>query len=129
MAKANPKEKIQRLANKYCRLRDTQGIGANCISCGSWKEHDQMDGGHFIPTTSGALRFDERNINAQCTKCNRFLHGNARGYYKGMIVKYGLDVVEELESREGGTYKWTIAELEEREAYYKAKLKELEASI
>lgn len=70
-----------------------------------------MDGGHFIPTTSSDLRFEEHNINAQCRKCNRFLGGNARHYYYGMVKKYGQDIVDGLEAREFLIKKWTIKEL------------------
>jgi len=117
------KERVQKLANKYARLRDCGDEGGTfCISCRQWKEYEELDGGHFIPTTSQAIRFDERNINAQCIKCNRFLHGNPRHYAKGMVAKYGQAVVEELEAQEHRSKKWTLAELLELEIYYKEKI-------
>jgi hypothetical protein len=117
------KRSLQTYVNKYCRLRDCFGEeGAPCISCGKWTPYDEGDGGHFIPTTSGAIRFDERNINHQCRRCNRFLHGNPRHYYKAMIHKYGQGVVDELESREFEPKKWTIEELDELKKYYKEKI-------
>lgn len=117
---------MQKLANRYARLRDTKELGgAFCISCLTWCEFDELDGGHFIPTTSEAIRFDERNINAQCVKCNRFMGGNVRHYLKGMIRKYGQVVVDELESKERETKKWSEAELREIEIYYKEKIAKL----
>lgn len=120
------KKTTQALANRYARERDCFGdSGAACISCGVWKSFEELDGGHFIPTTSSAIRFDERNINAQCTRCNRFLHGNPRHYYKGMLRKFGEDVVDDLEAREFDTKKWTREELEEIRQYYREKLDDL----
>lgn len=117
------KERVQKLANRHARLRDTKEEGgAYCISCLEWKEFDELDGGHFIPTTSQAIRFDERNINAQCIKCNRFMGGNSRHYLRGMVRKYGQDVVDELESQEHLSKKWTLVELLELEIYYKQKI-------
>jgi len=120
------KDRVQKIANRYARLRDTKELGgAFCISCLQWCEFDELDGGHFIPTTSSAIRFDERNINAQCIKCNRFMGGNVRHYLKGMIRKYGQKVVDELEAREHETYKWSESELLEIEIYYKEKIAKL----
>ena len=112
--------KCQKTMNRYIRLRDCNGeSGTNCISCGIWYEFSKLDAGHFIPTTCSGLRFDERNVNAQCIKCNRYLHGNIRHYQKAMIVKYGEDIIKELEAKEFIPYKWAVEELEElHEKYY-----------
>jgi hypothetical protein len=123
---AQLKKDLQKLVNRYARLRDCKDGGANCISCGEYKSFEDLDGGHFIATTSSAVRFDERNINAQCIKCNRFLGGNARHYLKGMIKKYGQEVVDELESQEFTIRKWRADELIDLIQDYKLKLKELE---
>lgn len=117
-------QKLQKTINLYVRQRDCNGSdGAVCISCGEWKQFKMLDAGHFIPTTCSATRFDERNINAQCVKCNRYLSGNQRHYLYGMIKKYGKEIVDELESKEGTTKKWEYVELEEIYLKYKSKLK------
>ena len=121
--------KCQRTINRYIRLRDCKGNGGtNCISCNVWYEFSKLDAGHFIPITSSAVRFDEKNINAQCIKCNRYLHGNIRHYQKAMIVKYGKDVIQELESKEFVPYKWTVEELEQLHEKYYHLIKELECN-
>lgn len=117
-------DRVQTLANRYARLRDVKeedGM-AYCISCMDYLPYSELDGGHFIPKTSSDIRFDERNINAQCIKCNRFMGGNVRHYLKGMLRKYGQEVVDELESREHLSKKWTLAELLDLEIYYKEKI-------
>lgn len=114
---------VQKVANKYARLRDCFGTGgASCISCGVWKSFEELDGGHFIPATASSVRFDERNINAQCHRCNRFLHGFGRGYYRGMLQKYGQAVIDDLEAHESDTKKWTQGELDALKAYFKEKI-------
>jgi len=126
-SKAAAKRAAQNVINKYCRMRDSYGNGgAHCISCGEWTAYDESDGGHFIPTTSSAIRFDERNINLQCRRCNRFMHGNPRHYYKGMLKKYGQKVVDELESREFESKRWSAEELKEIRDYYGDKIRRLE---
>jgi hypothetical protein len=105
--------KLQQLVQKYARLRDCGGMDgkANCISCNRLFKYEELDGGHFIPKTSSSVMFDERNINAQCRKCNRFLSGNSRHYSKGMVKKYGQATVDELESLEFTPRKWTTEEI------------------
>lgn len=72
--------------------------------------------------SASALRYDERNVNFQCHRCNRFLHGNTHNYYVGMVKKYGQEVVDELMSRQYETKKWTRDELEELKKYFKEKI-------
>ena len=125
--KNSAKLAVQALANKYARLRDCFGAeGTGCISCGKWEPFAKGDGGHFIPTTCSALRFDERNINFQCHRCNRFLHGNAANYYVGMVKKYGQEVVDDLMSHQHESKKWTEDELKQLRKYYGDKIKRLE---
>lgn len=119
----NLRKYAQAEVNRYCRLRDC-GLegGANCISCHRWYEYDRLEGGHFIPqTASSPVRYDERNINAQCVRCNHELQGNQRHYYHSMVKKYGQEVVDYLESMEGKLKKWSREELEEIRATYKQK--------
>lgn len=121
------KKTVQALANRYARLRDCFGSdGAACISCGEWKSFEELDGGHYIPTTTSSTRFDERNINAQCRQCNRFLHANLRGYFRGLEKKLGRSGLDDLEAN-AGPHKWTRDELNELKLYYKEKIKRLEA--
>jgi hypothetical protein len=121
------KKAVQAKANLYARLRDCFGdAGTGCISCGKWTSFEKLDGGHFIPTTSSAIRFDERNINAQCQRCNRFLHSNPRHYLRGMYAKYGEDVVHDLEAREFEAKSWSREELLTIRQYYADKIKRLQ---
>lgn len=123
------KKSVQALANRYARERDCFGhSGTGCISCGEWTSFEKLDGGHYIPSTVSSTRFDERNINAQCHKCNRFLHANLRGYFRGLEAKLGRDGLDDLESI-AGPYKWTREELNALKLYYKRKLADLRAGI
>lgn len=116
------------LSKRYARLRDCGGVNGfvKCISCPEVKQFKDLDGGHFIPSTCSYWKFDERNINAQCQKCNRFLHGNVRHYYKGMVEKYGQEVVDEIEAHEFETKKWNYEELSVLYDYYSAEIKKYE---
>lgn len=55
-----------------------------CITCGS--THN-LQAGHFH---HAVLDFDEINVNAQCARCNKWLHGNLSDYSAYLVEKYGV---------------------------------------
>ncbi len=80
--------------SRYIRQRDD----GTCISCGKKDFWRKMDAGHYIPKTAGlSLYFDERNVNCQCTYCNRWMHGNLSRYAIALRKKYGESILEELD--------------------------------
>jgi hypothetical protein len=110
---------------KWVRLRDKD---LPCISCDNPKPKDWA-GGHYFPAgTYSGLIFDERNVHGQCnTYCNRNLHGNLIEYRKGLVKRYGLEFVEQLESEadEKRNYKYTKAELIAKKIQYDLLIKEM----
>ena len=115
---------IDRAFQEYCRWRDAD---EPCISCGRFCRPDgnESDGGHYITRGSKALRWNEKNCNKQCKYCNRDLKGNYAGYRLGMIVKYGIEIVDFLERRDHEIPKYTIPELIEIKAKYLKLTREL----
>lgn len=91
------KKKLWTLFSKYIRERDNY----TCITCGKRGEGSAIHAGHFITgaTCPPELYFDERNVHAQCYRCNINLSGNWVVYEQAMIDKYGEDVVNELKLR------------------------------
>lgn len=101
---ATPKQKLWRVFAEFIRLRDSSDGYGSCISCGKHvaypNTHGRWHAGHYYPrsVTWDHLYFDERNVNGQCAHCNTFLEGNKQGYQKGLVLKYGEGVLEELET-------------------------------
>lgn len=93
---------MQKVFNKYIRYRDSDENGiCECISCGKKMRLGTIDcqAGHFIPVSvSSQLRFDEYNVNAQCSSCNKYKEGNTQNYEQGIRDKYGDDILKELKS-------------------------------
>lgn len=58
-----------------------------------------MDAGHYVPRSNKATILDDRNVHPQCRDCNRFKHGAKAQHREYIIRTYGLEVVEELESK------------------------------
>ena len=72
-----------------------------------------MDCGHFISRNHNGGRFDERNTNPQCRKCNRFREGNKAGYAVFLQEKYGPQIISELNQLQYTIKRFTPEELQE----------------
>ena len=107
--------------NTYIRIRDKD---LPCISCGVYK-CEEFHAGHYIATTYQYLRFNEHNVNKQCSKCNTHLRGNSIPYRIELINKIGIDNVELLEQTRHKRLEISIPEILEQITFYKQKIKSL----
>lgn len=115
---------LQKVFNTYIRLRDK---GDPCISCDTPAESNiKWDAGHFYPTTYGYLRFNEDNVNKQCSNnCNLHKSGNFQEYAPRLEEKIGVDRMQKLHNDRHKTIKRSIPEIKDKIKEYKAKIKQL----
>ena len=125
MASPTRVKAMDRTFSKYIRLRDSRDGYFTCCSCGQMKTYDLADAGHFINRRWMSLRWDERNVHAQCSSCNRFDEGNSIGYARFMDRKYGATTVDMMMALKTQTFKWSDWELKTLEDEYKKKIKTL----
>jgi hypothetical protein len=131
--KTKPKlcDEVERAMNAYVRQRD---FADGCISCGKQFEAGKLggscDAGHYRSKGSAIhLRFDPRNVHAQCKHCNdaKGKAGNPVGYRRGLILKIGLEAVEALECDQEPR-KHTRDELRALRAHYRALVRQMKGS-
>lgn len=82
---------------RWIRIRD---LGKNCISCETLlTDIRTFDAGHYYNAYSyPQLLFNEFNCNGQCkNRCNNMLSGNLIEYRKGLIKRWGMDVLLDLD--------------------------------
>ena len=119
-------EKLDDIFSKYIRLRDSDDNGScTCISCNLVMPWKFMHNGHYINRGHKSTRFDERNCNAQCVKCNMYSDGNLENYKRGLIKKYGVKVISELEDKKKIISDNKSADYVFMIDYYKEKVKQL----
>jgi predicted RNA-binding Zn-ribbon protein involved in translation (DUF1610 family) len=84
----------------FVRERDVANWGT-CISCNKPITVETSQGGHYCPAGSCGrdLLFDERNVNAECPRCNAFDEGHLFGYEIGLDSRYGRGTAEGLKRR------------------------------
>ena len=115
----------QQVFNKYIRLK---ARGGYCCSCGS-ELKSKFDAGHYMNANNHwAVRFDERNVWAQCVNCNQHKHGNLIEYRSFLVKHHGEKWVQQLEQDAKKTRKFTIEELKEIIKEYKQKIKQHETN-
>lgn len=124
-AKAGKKPKLQPIKtltdrawaafSKYVRLRDSGMTGmCFCVTCPKTDHWKDMQAGHFVHAGHrNAATYDERNINAQCPACNKFLHGNLGVYAAVLIAKHGQGIVDELRALKAQSKPLSRTELHE----------------
>lgn len=108
---------------KWIRLRDAD---QNCISCDT-PVSDIWDGGHFYKAELySGLIFHEWNCHKQCRKCNKYLNGNENNYRLGLIKRYGMQFVLELDAiaDQNRQRKYSRLELEAIKEMYLKKCRE-----
>lgn len=115
---------MRRTFNDFIRARD---FSKGCISCGKrftfltagWQA------GHYYTSASSwaAMDFDEENVNGQCAPCN-MNEGSAQGYLRGLIKRYGPDILERLEKKKAEAHgkPWGVFEYKAKIVHYAARL-------
>lgn len=98
-------KKAWKLFSEYIR-RSSGGV---CFTCGVRKDWKELDASHYI---HNKLDFDEVNIHACCSRCNRFLHGNLGIYAERLIAEYGEEAIMRLRMRSHEVRKFSIDDLE-----------------
>ena len=124
------KKDLWKVFSRYVRLRDAVRTTGNCksslcITCERLEDITKMDAGHFFSRTHSATLFHEKNVHAQCKRCN-MLNGGEQFLYAQKVDKlYGEGTAEELNQLRHTTKRFSRPELEDMIEEYKEKLNEL----
>lgn len=89
--------KLDKAVSLYIRMRDSREFGfkyCRCVSCGKVKPIQDIDCGHYISRRCMILRFDTRNLNGECSRCNRFDTDHLIGYRRNLVQKLGRKTFE-----------------------------------
>ncbi|MBD1589763.1 recombination protein NinG [Pseudomonas typographi] len=120
-SRAEHMREAQQAFNEWIRLRDA---ALPCISCGRHHE-GQYHAGHY--RTVGAnpeLRFEPFNVHKQCAPCNNHKSGDIVNYRINLVLRIGAGRVEWLEGPHE-PQRYTIEQLKEIKAHYRAEIKKL----
>jgi hypothetical protein len=134
--KKEPDADLWKWFSIFIRLRDANDDGVcKCCTCGKyafWKG-GIMQAGHGVSRNHWGVKYNERNVSAQCSECNaKHIGGGRQAEYMQFVnKKYGPDTWDILQASRDGK-KYTESEIKIATIYYRqeaqklAKLKGLE---
>ena len=73
-------EKLDKVFSEYIRRRFAINDIAECVTCGKRDHWKQLQAGHFMSRKHYATRWDEQNVQVQCSGCNVFRAGEQYKY-------------------------------------------------
>jgi hypothetical protein len=113
--------KLDNVFSQYIRLRYSKNEISECVTCGKQDHWKKLQAGHFVSRKHYATRWDEDNVQVQCSGCNVFRYGE-----QYLFSKYlGVDLSEELLMKSRKIQKFTDNELLEMIELYTEKVNNL----
>jgi hypothetical protein len=86
---------------------------------------DEMDAGHFMPRACMSTRFDMKNVQPQCRKCNRHKNGMREEFARNLDAVFGMGTAEHLRERSKRIAIWTDLHIQTKIEIYQSRLKQL----
>jgi len=106
------KKQADKVFSEYIRRRDADWKDENfCFTCGVKKHWKQLQCGHYESRGNNNTRFDERNSQPQCVKCNVFHYGEKTIFALRLMEKYGKGILDTLRKKAQKTKQFTPKEL------------------
>jgi len=129
MTRSKVVKKLDAVFSEYIRLRNADKNGnVTCFTCGKvehWKGKG-MQAGHFQSRKHYATRWDETNVQVQCSGCNVFKYGEQYKFALNLDKHFGDGTAEELFIKAKEIVKFSTKELETLITYYKDQVKLLD---
>jgi hypothetical protein len=113
--------KLDNIFSQYIRLRYSKNEISECVTCGKQDHWKKLQAGHFVSRKHYATRWDEDNVQVQCSGCNVFRYGE-----QYLFSKYlGVDLSEELLMKSRKIQKFSDSELLDMIELYNEKVNNL----
>ena len=113
--------KLDNVFSEYIRRRYAKNEIATCVTCGKKDHWKKLQAGHFMSRKHYATRWDEDNVEVQCSACNVFRYGE-----QYLFAKYlGTEKADMLLTKSREAVKFPDWEIQEMIELYKNKIKDL----
>lgn len=120
-------KKLDKIFSIAIRRRHADAGGTvRCCTCPALMHWKESDCGHWIKRQHRAVRWDERNVDTQCTRCNHFMGGAQDEFAQHIIATHGLKTFNELLTLKHKPVKFTRSDLETLIEKYTAEVKALD---
>jgi|TARA_R110002110_G_scaffold263608_1_gene479301 hypothetical protein len=119
------KKELDKWFSLYIRLREAIEEQAQCFTCGKVDHYKKLQNGHFQSRRFHSTRWDEKNCQVQCVKCNMYGQGEQYKFGMNLDAKYGEGTSGEIGFFAQQKFKKMRHEYEEDIRYYKSIVKNL----
>jgi hypothetical protein len=110
--------KLDKVFSEYIRRRYAKNDIATCVTCGKKDHWKKLQAGHFMSRKHYATRWNEDNVEVQCSACNVFRYGE-----QYLFAKYlGTEKADMLLNKSRETVKFPDWEIQEMIDLYKTKI-------
>lgn len=114
--------KLDKVFSEYIRRRYAKNGIAECVTCGKKDHWKNLQAGHFMSRKHYATRWDDENVQVQCSACNVFRDGE-----QYLFAKYlGIEKADMLFAKSRESVKFPDWEIQEMIEKYKKLLSEVE---
>lgn len=111
-------KKLDTVFSEYIRRRYAKNDIATCVTCGKKDHWKKLQAGHFMSRKHYSTRWDEDNVEVQCSACNVFRYGE-----QYLFAKYlGTEKADMLLAKSRETVKFPDWEIQEMIDLYKTKI-------
>jgi hypothetical protein len=118
--------KLWKVFSEFIRLRDSSPDGiAKCFTCDFRADWKRFDAGHGIGRQHKSVKYEERNVHAQCKRCNGFEGGQQAIYKEEVEKRYGKGTWNELVLKSRQVCKRGKVEIDVMTEYYKKEVDKL----
>ena len=120
------KKELDKWFSLYIRLRFATKEGAcQCFTCGKVDYYLRMQNSHFQSRRHHSTRWNQKNCQVGCVKCNVFNYGEQYKFSLYLEGRYGEGTAKELEYLAKQITKISRSDYEENISYYKDLVKKL----
>ena len=119
-------KKLDKVFSQYIRTRGTEDGWGNCYTCSARKHWKEVDAGHFQSRGKYATRWNEKNVQFQCKRCNGFRGGEQYKFAQQLDVTYGEGTADQLVKESNQISKYGVNDLRELITLYTNKCEQID---
>jgi hypothetical protein len=111
-------KKLDKVFSQYIRKRFAVNEIAKCVTCGKQAHWKELQAGHFMSRKHYSTRWDETNVQVQCSGCNVFRYGEQFKFGMYLEDAYEKGIAEALQNKSREIAKFSDIHLKEMIEYY-----------
>ena len=118
ISRKNLVKKLDKVFSQYIRRRFAVNEIAKCVTCGKQAHWKDLQAGHFMSRKHYSTRWDEINVQVQCSGCNVFRYGEQFKFGMYLEKAYEKGTAELMHNKSREITKYSDIHLKDLIEYY-----------